>query len=375
MKNHIDIEFNSFIFSCVLKYAATFEGVKSYVTSNVKTDNYEKDKEKRYSVELKIPHGTTEITFKDQKIKLEYEGTGEPVGLSYEVAVFEKLRISGDNMDVLKQFIVDAKLHCEPKQSKHVHVRMYKNGSWVQLSKLPLRDIETIYLDKKFKDDTVNDVQNFLNSEEIYASYGIPYKRIFLLEGVPGSGKTSFIFAIASMFNMDIGIINFNPDIDDSVFMNAITHLPDNHILLMEDIDALFVERQSVNKSAVTFTGILNALDGVARKNKLLCFITTNYLKNLDSALIRPGRVDKVLKFDYCTREQLLMMFEKFRPKELDSFDKFYDGVRKKKLTTAILQKFFFDHKEEENIIDKICELEKLVEYYKPKDNVDGMYQ
>lgn len=42
----------------------------------------------------------------------------------------------------------------------------------------------------------------------------------------------------------------------------------------------------------VTFSGLLNCLDGVASTEARILFMTTNYLNRLDPALVRPGRVD-----------------------------------------------------------------------------------
>ena len=43
-----------------------------------------------------------------------------------------------------------------------------------------------------------------------------------MLEGLPGTGKTSLIFALASELKQNIAILNFNKDVDDNVFMRAI---------------------------------------------------------------------------------------------------------------------------------------------------------
>jgi mitochondrial chaperone BCS1 len=42
----------------------------------------------------------------------------------------------------------------------------------------------------------------------------------------------------------------------------------------------------------VTFSGLLNILDGAVSSEERLIFMTTNYVDRLDSALIRPGRID-----------------------------------------------------------------------------------
>ena len=57
---------------------------------------------------------------------------------------------------------------------------------------------------------------------------------------------------------------------DDDGLNRALNECPGNSIILLEDIDALFVERESVDRSGgggsrqrVSFSGLLNALDGV----------------------------------------------------------------------------------------------------------------
>ena len=115
---------------------------------------------------------------------------------------------------------------------------------------------------------------------------------------------------------MNVHIINLGPKVDDSTFMSAVSSLPNNTILLLEDIDALFVERKAndSNKSMVSFSGILNVLDGMARKNGLITFMTTNYINRLDKAMIRPSRVDVIMKFKEATEEQIEQMYQKFFP-------------------------------------------------------------
>ena len=83
--------------------------------------------------------------------------------------------------------------------------------------------------------------------------------------------------------------------------------LPEKTILVLEDIDALFVERKpgDSNKSMISFSGLLNTLDGIAHKEEQLTFLTTNYITKLDKTLIRPGRIDKTVKFSYATIYQI----------------------------------------------------------------------
>lgn len=65
-------------------------------------------------------------------------------------------------------------------------------------------------------------------------------------------------------------------------------------------------------QSSVTFSGFLNALDGVASGEERIIFMTTNHLERLDPALIRPGRVDLPVLIDDATPEQAKKLFTRF---------------------------------------------------------------
>jgi len=62
----------------------------------------------------------------------------------------------------------------------------------------------------------------------------------------------------------------------------------------------------------VTFSGFLNALDGVASGEERIIFLTTNHIERLDSALIRPGRVDLASLVDDAVPEQARTLFTNF---------------------------------------------------------------
>lgn len=65
-------------------------------------------------------------------------------------------------------------------------------------------------------------------------------------------------------------------------------------------------------KSNVTFSGLLNALDGVASSEERVIFMTTNHFSQLDPALIRPGRVDLNEFLDDAVGEQAKRLYVKF---------------------------------------------------------------
>jgi chaperone BCS1 len=65
-------------------------------------------------------------------------------------------------------------------------------------------------------------------------------------------------------------------------------------------------------QSGVTFSGLLNALDGVASGEERIIFMTTNHLSRLDPALVRPGRVDLIQLLDDAHPDQAAQLFARF---------------------------------------------------------------
>jgi chaperone BCS1 len=65
-------------------------------------------------------------------------------------------------------------------------------------------------------------------------------------------------------------------------------------------------------QSAVTFSGFINALDGVASSEERIVFMTTNHLERLDPALIRPGRVDVLELIGDASPNQARRLFSQF---------------------------------------------------------------
>lgn len=66
------------------------------------------------------------------------------------------------------------------------------------------RMLESVILDAGIKERIVDDVKAFIGNGKWYNERGIPYRRGYLLYGPPGSGKSSFIQALAVSNLFDI---------------------------------------------------------------------------------------------------------------------------------------------------------------------------
>ncbi|XP_060683767.1 mitochondrial chaperone BCS1 isoform X1 [Hemiscyllium ocellatum] len=187
------------------------------------------------------------------------------------------------------------------------------------------RPLDSVVLDKGISESIVRDVKDFIGNPKWYTDRGIPYRRGYLLYGPPGCGKSSFITALAGELEYSICLMSLS---DRSLTDDRLNHLlsvaPQQSIVLLEDVDAAFVNRDLAKENPtryegmgrLTFSGLLNALDGVASAEARLVFMTTNHLDRLDPALIRPGRVDHKQFVGYCSHWQLSQMFQRFYPEQ-----------------------------------------------------------
>lgn len=67
-------------------------------------------------------------------------------------------------------------------------------------------------------------------------------------------------------------------------------------LLLIEDVDAASQSSDS-DAGGVTFSGLLNALDGIVAQEGRTVWMSTNHIEKLSPTLVRPGRVDVKYEF------------------------------------------------------------------------------
>lgn len=180
------------------------------------------------------------------------------------------------------------------------------------------RPITSVVLEKGVKERIVQDVQAFLESRNWYTDRGIPYRRGYLLYGPPGTGKSSFIEALAGELDFNIAMLNLSErGLTDDRLNHLLSTVPRRTLVLLEDADAAWVNRAKSDEdgyrgATVTFSGLLNALDGVASADERVIFLTTNHVERLDEALVRPGRVDMTVRLGEATEWQVEQLWRRF---------------------------------------------------------------
>lgn len=231
--------------------------------------------------------------------------------------------------------------YVEAKRTTGVHVIRY--GDWYRIHETPPRRLESVVLPEGVMEGLVADAEEFLAAEVWYRDRGIPWRRGYLFEGTPGSGKTSTIAALAGHLGLDLYLCNVGDrGMNDERLLASLLSVRQRSAVLLEDIDAVVEGRAiTAESSGVTFAGLLNALDGVASQSGVLTFMTTNHPDKLDPALIRHGRVDKRVHFAPTTPAQAARFFCAFYQIE----DAGHFGRHAAGRTTAELQGFLLQHR------------------------------
>ncbi|KAL9938273.1 hypothetical protein V8E36_002896 [Tilletia maclaganii] len=259
----------------------------------------------------------------------------------------------------LEAFIKHARfVYARDHTSKtRVYVSDPINREWDCIATRPKRLFSSVLLEGRTQEALLHDIRAFLSRRmrEFYSQRGVPHRR-GLLYGPPGSGKTSSIVAIAGELNLNVYALSLaQKGMDERLLLELANDCETPSILLLEDIDAAFTGRVKTSTAAdeegdsqqqrqkqagadgetagpanstvgsenrVTFSALLQLLDGAASSENRIVFATTNHIERLDAALIRPGRIDVKVQYHNASRRQakglFLRIFTTLSAKELD---------------------------------------------------------
>tara|TARA_B000000477_G_scaffold124572_1_gene132751 strand:- start:141 stop:1313 length:1173 start_codon:yes stop_codon:yes gene_type:complete len=319
-------------------------------------------------INYKFPLNKFEWYFEKSIIQIEITEEGNAKMCNsfsdYNLYYYKRVTIKNSSLDILDKFMNIIKNYKDVTKPDNNYIKIYYNfkNSWELYNTISPQSIDNIYLDNKFKDNLINYIDNFIESKDKYIKFGRLHKINMLLYGVPGSGKTCLCKAIAKKYNRDVYIINFSKSLTDEVFIQLISSINKNAIILLEDIDSYFNKRTALDIN-VSFSCLINILDGTMSKgNGNMLFITANNPENMDKALLRPGRIDKIYKFDYPDKEIIKCAFNDLANAEyLDYFETFYEKIKKLKLNMSTIIDYLFRNNNTFILnIDELCDQTKL---------------
>lgn len=259
----------------------------------------------------------------------------------------------------------------------------------------------------KYIDPFIYDPFEKINiGEEKYKRSGVTFKAGLLFHGAPGCGKTSTLKAIAKYTNRSIVNIpidrvktceeleliirarringkNFSGkelifvfeefDIQNS---DAIVSRQEKDVeknvekesdqkdsvqnsisnMLQSEIVALMKADMKSEHDKLNLSCFLQLFDGIIELHGVMIILTTNYPEKIDSALLRPGRIDFIHEFKKSSKKIILDMLKfKFEISdiELESYEDILN-IKDEVLSPATIQQISFKH---ENIEDCIKDI------------------
>ena len=141
---------------------------------------------------------------------------------------------------------------------------------------------------------------------------------------------------------------------------------------MIEDVENIL---SNINLTAV--------LDGICVKQGLITFMTSNITNsnNLlvnnhktsnNNPLIRPFRIDYKLEFTWAKKNQIIEMFSKFYSDELAL--EFYDQIKSNRITISLLQEFFFQYRNADELFLNIQNLKERSKSLYSDENSNYIY-
>ncbi|CAI9105952.1 OLC1v1004989C1 [Oldenlandia corymbosa var. corymbosa] len=284
---------------------------------------------------IKVRWASRQLTPKGQSISLYTRGDEKRY---FRLTFYKKHR----------EFVTNVYLKHVLEEGKQIAVRerrrkLYTNRKsdvgnrtpmWSQVRFEHPATFDTLVMEPKKKKEIMDDLINFSKAKEYYAKIGKAWKRGYLLYGPPGTGKSTMIAAMANLLNYDVYDLELTSVKDNSELRKLLIDTSGRSIIVIEDIDCSLdltgqrdqrntktkedkkdpvekiiktkkVEDNNKSSSQVTLSGLLNFIDGLwsACGGERLIVFTTNYVEDLDPALIRRGRMDKHIELSYCRFE------------------------------------------------------------------------
>jgi chaperone BCS1 len=118
------------------------------------------------------------------------------------------------------------------------------------------------------------------------------------------------------------------------------------------------VDENEILKEPIDLSFLLNILDGTLESAGRMLVITSNFPERIDKALIRPGRIDMIVKFTRCSRTILRQMVEGFYDVVAPDHKLWNDASAEQKWTPAEVNQILFRNFDTvKTALDELAEL------------------
>ncbi|PQP95180.1 AAA-ATPase [Prunus yedoensis var. nudiflora] len=244
-------------------------------------------------------HSVVHDTFFSAKVSWTNQKSSQLDGIRSFVLKINK----SDKRRVFRQYFQHILTVADEVEQRNKEIKLYMNLStenerWRSVPFTHPATFDTVVMDAELKNKVRSDLENFLKSKQYYHRLGRVWKRSFLLYGPSGTGKTSFIAAMARFLSYDVYDIDMSKVYDDSDLKMLLLQTTSKSLIVVEDLDRFLMDKSR----AVSLSGLLNFMDGIVSscgEERVLVF-TMNGKDQVDQLVMRPGRVDVHIQFPLC---------------------------------------------------------------------------
>ena len=303
--------------------------------------------------------------------KNEVQGSGQSHnGTKYQVNIttYGRTRIIFE--EIFEQF---KNIH-EDEIVTEWEIRQVDGNNWWSIQPIPEKDMDKIFLNESVKEEIFGSLKAFNEQIERCKKLQTPHRLTLLLAGPTGTGKTTIIKALANYLKRHIYLMEPH-DLLQSNLSRSLADWGKDGIIVIEDVDSLssitsrgdYIDKDESSSSgkhiklkpqfeklrskksssnmveeapalqsnsnskkdesmfemfgvAELLTGglskVLNNLDGIVEYHGSIIIMTTNDARSIDKAMLRPGRIDKIIHVGWLDRETII-----------DNVLKFFDDI------------------------------------------------
>ncbi|KAJ1378766.1 P-loop containing nucleoside triphosphate hydrolase [Sesbania bispinosa] len=185
----------------------------------------------------------------------------------------------------------------EIEQRRKKDVKLYLNSGAGEIS--PWRSVpfthpasfETVAMDAELKNKVKSDLDQFLKSKQYYHRLGRVWKRSYLLYGASGTGKSSFVAAMAKFLCYDVYDIDVSKVTDGSDWKMLLMQTTPKSMIVIEDLDRLIKGKST----GVSLSSVLNFMDGIVSccgEERVMVFTMNGTKDEVDQTVLRPDEIN-----------------------------------------------------------------------------------
>ena len=321
------------------------------------------------------------------------QGSGQTLhGIKYEVVI----TTYGRNKKIFEDIFEEFKNIHETIENSDKQIRLVDGSDWWEIQKIPKKDLDLVFMNNETKNELLETFDYFYKQVEICKKLQTPHRITILLEGPTGTGKTTIIKALANKLNKHIYLMS-PVDLLKSNLARNLARWGEDGIIVVEDVDSLstiksrgdFVDedKEFINNigshqtsgklkplaektdnekkdqmmtDLYDFFGgglssVLNNLDGVIEYESTIIIMTTNDASSIDRAMLRPGRIDKIIHIGWLNKNTIIDCIRKFYSLD-ESKINLENQILIEKLSGAKLSNILKFSKNLNETIDKINE-------------------